>query len=147
MPAPGLDEGCGRAADAGGVIVDESPARAVIRLGHPGQIAQGMTLCLAWEAQTASGVEGQERRPIDPRHPGESGAQGGGAFALEMARVVVRRREEVAVDASKIASDVLPGDDLLDCVDGAGMTFGDQLGARDSVQTFEVGVAGVEDVG
>ena len=85
-----------------------------------------MELPLVGEAQAGPGVKGGQRRPLDALDTRQSRAMGGLQLAVQDVRWLTRRDKEITIETGEVAVDRLVPGDLLDAVDGRGVTVGRQ---------------------
>src|SRR5688500_16737218 len=133
-----FDGGFGAARKAGRVAAGvDAPAAALDGLRHAGKVFQRMKLTLVGKAQARASIECQRRS----RYFGyvmQAGAMGRVQFSIEIRLIVLRRTEQIAVEADEIAIDPLARDDVFNAIDRRSVAFGGQPRATFTVEPLEL---------
>ena len=92
----------------------DAPAVADDGLRQGRQILEGMKLRLPSEPQRTTGIKRWQRRALDDLSVRQTGAPGRGQLAVQEVRRLIRRSDQIAIDAFEIAVDAFLAHDALD---------------------------------
>ena len=113
-------------------------ARGDDRVGESGEVLEDVKLTLIGPAERGPRVEVGDRGAVDLGDVGGAGAVCGVELLVEDLLLVVRAKEQVAVEAAEVAVDVLEPNDLLDAINGGHVALDDESGVGLAVDGLEV---------
>src|SRR5918995_2704455 len=105
-----------------------------------------MELALPGEPEAEAGVKGELRNPLDQLDPSETDTPRGIELLMEDLARFARWYEQIAIEPGKSAVDGLLPNDVLNAIDGRGMTGRSQPGPVPAMQPLQFEIAVVQRV-